>query len=234
MPAGGFIIRSFGILVAPTWRYTYVGRSKCAACRHRRRRTHSFRTRQRSVRRGRQPGDAHRDVARCGRALRLAGPARGRGCRRRGHEAFEPVESDARVRARLRTGGGNARARSAARLRDRPRGGDCSRQQDSARTDRLRHRRGRGHRQRSSRGLSEGVPAALAQELSRQIRSRTSRAVVRIAPEASAPRTSGARRAAHRFDDGREHRTHGQDLGNHPRRAGPVGPGEPSEGDCRL
>ena len=93
---------------------------------------------------------------------------------------------------------------------------------------------GRRHGQRPSRGLSQALSAAPAQELSRQERGCANRALVGVAIEASAAGAAGHCRAAHRIVDGREHRTHGQDLGNYPRRAGPAGVGKPSKGRRRL
>ena len=84
----------------------------------------------------------------------LQGPASGRRRGRRGHEALESVESDARVGAGVRAGRGNARPRSAACLRHQSRSGDFARQQDSAGPDRVRDCRGCRHRERPARGLS--------------------------------------------------------------------------------
>ena len=72
-------------------------------------------------------------LARCGRALRVERPAARRGGGGRRHEALEPMEPDARIRARLGPRRGNPRARPAARLRHEPRGRHRDGQQNRAR-----------------------------------------------------------------------------------------------------
>ena len=81
-------------------------------------------------------------------------------------------------------------------------------------------------------------PRSFQQLLLRSYRGKTLRrtggALVRLAPEEFAAGAAGDRGAAHRLVHGREHRTHGEDLGNHARRAGPTGAGKPSKGGGGL
>ncbi len=61
---------------------------------------------------------------------------------------------------------------------------------------------GRRYRERSSRGLPEEFPAAVAAKLPRQDVRRTRESLVRFAPERFAPRAARRRRAANRIVDG--------------------------------
>ena len=82
--------------------------------------------------------------------------------------------------------------------------------------------------------LSEALSAAAAEELSRQERRQRLRPWLGLRPHAFSPGAARHGRAAHRAFDGREHRAHGEALGDQPRASRTSSPRQPPEGRRRL
>ena len=167
------------------------------------------------LRRGRQPGNAHR-VARRPSSIashcageRLGDVIAGAVIKHSSHWNLARES-----RARLGPGAGDARHRPAARLRHEPRGRDPDRQQDRARPDRRRHRRPASTRSATRRSCFRASTSSCC---CASFRGRSFGERIKpwfgLRPRHFKPVLPGVDRAAHRHVDGPALRTDGDAAG---------------------